>query len=166
MRIELTILGLLMKGNLYGYDIKKKINEASGGFVDTKFGSIYYAIKKSQNKGWIKKKGTEKDGGNPERYVYQITPEGKKYFTKGITRYFEKSFIHFDVDLLLMFLLTLDKNAKEQFVEERLEHLNEKLKDIKKKIAEIEKSKEDISLYSYIESHLKAELAWVKSMKL
>ncbi len=54
MRIELTILGLLMKGNLYGYDIKKKILEVSGGFVDTKFGSIYYAIKKSQNKGWIK----------------------------------------------------------------------------------------------------------------
>ena len=32
MKVLLTILGLLNKGNLYGYDIKKKINENSVGY--------------------------------------------------------------------------------------------------------------------------------------
>ncbi len=165
MSVELTILGLLNNENLYGYDIKKKILEASDGFIDTKFGSVYYAIKKSLKNGWIKQKGSEKEGGNPERYVYQITPEGKKYLKKGLRQYFDQNFLHFDIDIILLFLQTLDKEHKNQFVEDRIEYLNDKLKAIKRKITEVQKSKGNVSLYSYIESHLKAELGWVKTIK-
>jgi DNA-binding PadR family transcriptional regulator len=33
MKIEITILGLLMEGNLYGYEIKKKIVERLEDYV-------------------------------------------------------------------------------------------------------------------------------------
>ncbi len=164
MKVELTILGLLNNENLYGYDIKKKILEASGGFVDTKFGSIYYAIKKSLNNGWIKRKGSEKDGGNPERYIYQITPEGKKYLKKGIRQYFDQNLLHFDIDIMLLFLQTLDKDQKNQFVEDRIEHLADRLAEIKGKITGMKTSDNNL-LFSYIENHLKSELAWIKSIK-
>ena len=45
MSIEIIILGLLIEGNLYGYDIRKRIGERLGEYTDVKFGSIYYALK-------------------------------------------------------------------------------------------------------------------------
>lgn len=165
MKIEITILGLLMEGNLYGYEIKKKIVERLEDYVDIKFGSIYYAIKKSVENGWVKRVGTEKESGNPERYVYEILPAGKKHFKKLLKQYFDTNFIHFDVDIVLMFLDNLAEDQKEQFLEERTTLIREKIDSIKEKI---EKNTEDNSyrhILSYLEQHLKAELGWLKTLK-
>lgn len=166
MRIELTILGLLVEGNLYGYEIKKKIVERLEGFLDIKFGSIYYAIKKAVNNGWVKKIGTEKEGGNPERYIYQIMPAGKKYYKKMLRQYFENNMIHFDIDIVLMFYNSLVEEQKKQFVEDRITVVKEKLASIREKIKEdsiVSENSPQAHLYTYLESHLKAELLWLKS---
>ena len=165
MKILLTILGLLNKSNLYGYEIKKMINEYSGGYVDAKFGSIYYAIKKSLNSGWIKQKGSEKAEGNPERFVYQITPEGKKYFKKGMRKYFDINQLHFDIDILLLFLNSLEGEQMATFIEERTEYLNDNLNSIREKIKDTPKTSDNFNVFNYIENHLKAELLWIKSLK-
>ena len=168
MKIEITILGLLMEGNLYGYEIKKKIVERLGEYVDIKFGSIYYAIKKAVENEWVKRVGTEKDGGNPERYIYQILPAGRKYYKKILKQYFDQTMIHFDIDIVLMFLNTLDDEQKDVFIEERKELLKNKLSEIKEKIEVEEKKKgqeRNLHLYTYLENHLKAELNWIKSLE-
>jgi DNA-binding PadR family transcriptional regulator len=168
MKIELTILGLLMEENLYGYEIKKKIIERLEDYVDIKFGSIYYAIKKAVENGWVKKAGTEKDSGNPERYVYEILPQGRKYFKKLIKQYFEESLIHFDIDIVLMFLnYYLDENST-QFIKDRNSKLKNKLDMIKKRIEDSKKdnlTKKHNMIYTYIEHHLKAEMAWLKTLE-
>ncbi len=165
MKIEITILGLLMEGNLYGYEIKKKIVERLEDYVDIKFGSIYYAIKKSVENGWVKRVGTEKESGNPERYVYEILPAGKKHYKKLLKQYFDTNFIHFDVDIVLMFFDNLTEEQKEQFLEERTTLIKDKIDSIKNKI---EKDADDNSyrhILSYLEHHLKAELSWLKTLK-
>lgn len=167
MKIEITILGLLMDGNLYGYEIKKKIVERLEDYVDIKFGSIYYAIKKAVDNGWVKRVGTEKDSGNPERYVYEILPAGKKYYKKLLKQYFDKVMIHFDIDIVLMFLKNLTQDQKELFVEDRVQLLKEKLDSIKAKIDTEKKVPEDrsyLKVFTYLEHHLKAELNWLKSL--
>ncbi|MCU0821456.1 MAG: PadR family transcriptional regulator [Spirochaetes bacterium] len=168
MRIELTILGLLIEGNLYGYEIKKKIVERLEGFLDIKFGSIYYAIKKAVKNGWVKRIGTEKEGGNPERYVYQILPEGKKYYKKMLRHYFEHNLIHFDIDIVLMFYNSLSSEQKEQFVDDRLTVIKDRLLSVKDKMKDEMKGNQagpQLHLYSYLENHLKAELTWLKTFK-
>jgi DNA-binding PadR family transcriptional regulator len=168
MKIEITILGLLMEGNLYGYEIKKKIVERLEDYVDIKFGSIYYAIKKALDNEWVKKVGTEKDGGNPERYIYQIMPAGRKYYKKMLKQYFEHNLIHFDIDIVLMFYNTLPAELKEQFIEDRIETVKEKVEYIRKKTEEESKLPESgsqVHIYSYLENHLKAELSWLKTLK-
>ena len=168
MKIEITILGLLMEGNLYGYEIKKKIVERLGDYVDIKFGSIYYAIKKAVENEWVKRVGTEKDGGNPERYIYQILPAGRKYYKKLLKQYFDQTLIHFDIDIVLMFLGSLEKDQRETFIEERKEYLKDKLVELKEKVELEEKKKgadNNLYLYTYLENHLKAELAWIKSLE-
>jgi len=168
MKIEITILGLLIEGNLYGYEIKKKIVERLKDYVDIKFGSIYYAIKKAVDNEWVKRAGVEKDGGNPERYIYEILPAGRKHYKKLIKQYFEHNLIHFDIDIVLMFYRSLAPDQREQFIEDRMEHVKGKLAEIKEKIDESVKLSEEesqIHLYTYLESHLKAELTWLKSLK-
>jgi DNA-binding PadR family transcriptional regulator len=168
MKIEITILGLLLEGNLYGYEIKKKIVERLGEYVDIKFGSIYYAIKKAVDNEWVKRVGTEKDGGNPERYIYQILPAGRKYYKKILKQYFDQTMIHFDIDIVLMFFNTLDAEQKEVFIDERKELLKNKLSEIKEKIDIEEKKKgveKNLHLYTYLENHVKAELNWIKSLE-
>ncbi len=168
MKIEITILGLLMEENLYGYEIKKKITERLEDYVDIKFGSIYYAIKKAVESGWVKKVSTEKDSGNPERYVYEILPAGKKHYKKLVKQYYDQFYIHFDIDVVLMFHKFLSDEQKEQFKSDRIDVVKERLNNIKDKI-EIEKNvemeKSYLTILEYLEHHLKAELTWLKSLK-
>jgi DNA-binding PadR family transcriptional regulator len=167
MKIEITILGLLMEENLYGYEIKKKIEDRLEDYVDIKFGSIYYAIKKAVDNGWVKRVGTEKDSGNPERYIYEIMPNGKKHYKKLLKQYFEKTLIHFDIDIVLMFFNYLSVDQKKQFIEQRIALLKDKLDTIKSKI-ESEKAntneKSFYAIFTYLEHHLKAEMNWLKSL--
>ncbi len=167
MKIEITILGLLMERNLYGYEIKKKIVEKLEDYVDIKFGSIYYAIKKAVNNGWVRRVGTEKESGNPERYVYEILPVGKKHYKKLLKQFFDQNMIHFNIDIVLMFLNFLSKEQRTQFVEERTDLIKEKLEAIKDKISREKVTDDELSNFfvlSYIEQHLKAELAWLKTV--
>lgn len=157
------ILGFLMDGKLYGYDIKKKMTEKFSNLVDIKFGSIYYALKTAVQKDWVKSAGKEKDGNNPERFIYQITPAGEKHYIRASRKYFETSKVHFEIDVMLLFLDVMTKEQKEQFKEERIQYTTEKLEEIREKIQN-PKEKMQLSLNSYIESHLKAELAWAKSI--
>lgn len=168
MKIEITILGLLMEGNLYGYEIKKKIVERLEDYVDIKFGSIYYAIKKAVDNGWVKRVGTEKEGGNPERYIYQIMPAGKKYYKKMLKQYYDHNLIHFDIDIVLMFYNSLAAEQKDQFMEDSTEVVKQKLSTIREKIELESRVPENISqmhVLTYLESHLRAELSWLKSLK-
>ncbi|MCU0844565.1 MAG: PadR family transcriptional regulator [Spirochaetes bacterium] len=168
MKIEITILGLLMEENLYGYEIKKKIVERLEDYVDIKFGSIYYAIKKAVDNGWVKRVGTEKEGGNPERYIYQIMPAGRKYYKKMLKQYFDHTMIHFDIDIVLMFYNSLMPEQKEAFIEDRMEAVKEKLVNIKEKVDEemkLPEEKSHIHVFTYLENHLKAELSWLKTLK-
>lgn len=167
MKIEITILGLLIEGNLYGYEIKKKIVERMEDYVDIKFGSIYYAIKKAVENGWVKRVGTEKESGNPERYIYEIMPAGKKYYKKLLKQYFEKNLIHFDIDIILMFFNSLSEDQKNTFIEDRMTNTKEKLDSLKKRI-EKEKSQSNLNnlpILTHLEHHLKAEQNWLKNLK-
>jgi DNA-binding PadR family transcriptional regulator len=167
MKIEITILGLLIEGNLYGYEIKKKIVDRLEDYVDIKFGSIYYAIKKAVENGWVKRVGTEKDSGNPERYIYEILPAGRKHYKKLLKQYFEKNMIHFDIDIILMFYNTLTDEQKTAFIEERMGLIREKLDSLKKKMEEEKKNvrQDNLPVLLYLEHHLKAEMSWLKAMK-
>ena len=151
-----------------GYEIKKKIVERLEDYVDIKFGSIYYAIKKAVDNGWVKRVGTEKESGNPERYVYEILPAGRKHYKKLIKQYFNLNLIHFDIDIVLMFYKFLPDDQQESFIEERTSNIKEKLDSLKDKIEkekEVPFEKSCIDILTYLEHHLKAEHAWLKTLK-
>ncbi|MBE6024368.1 MAG: PadR family transcriptional regulator [Cellulosilyticum sp.] len=76
--IEYIILGLLYAKAKSGYDIKKIMEENIGMFYKASNGSIYPALRKLENKGWIER--CIESAGHREKKIYQITKVGQIAF--------------------------------------------------------------------------------------
>ncbi len=108
---ELLFLGLLVSGPKHGYEIKRQIEEELEPNITLKIKSIYYPLRKLNELGLIEQeKGRE--GRWPEKFVYRLTPKGKKRFDALIAQSFlsvQRPF--FDIDLSIYFLPFIPKSA-------------------------------------------------------
>ena len=98
--------------NFLNISFKRKRREACNNTSDVKFGSIYYSLAKGLKNGWIEKAETEKEGGNPERYIYKITSNGKKTYKKMLKKYMMENETLFFVDPAVMLFDELEENEK------------------------------------------------------
>jgi DNA-binding PadR family transcriptional regulator len=104
MTVRLVILGLLRENPLYGYEIKQIIEEHMSDWTSIAFGSIYFALDKLAQEGFVEKVGVEQPGKWPSRSVYQITPAGRAEFLRLLReswRSVERQY--FDLDICLFF---------------------------------------------------------------
>jgi len=129
---EMLFLGLLMDGPKHGYEIKRKIEEDLFPFVALRIKSIYYPLKKMEQLGLVKK-DVGREGKFPEKYVYSITPKGRKIFNHMITDSFmsiERPF--FNLDLSLYFLQYVNKDIARKKLKGRLIFLKRIKRDLEK----------------------------------
>jgi len=76
--LDYITLGMLYDDNLTGYDIKKYIENGIGVFYKASYGSLYPALKKLTEKGFLTM--YEEPLGGRQKNYYKITNEGKKVF--------------------------------------------------------------------------------------
>jgi PadR family transcriptional regulator, regulatory protein PadR len=77
---DTIVLGILMEGDSYGYEIYKKIIEKSEGAYELKEATLYSSYRRLEQDGSITSYwGDETQGGR--RKYYKITPHGKKVYT-------------------------------------------------------------------------------------
>jgi len=76
--LEYIILGLLMEGDMSGYDMKKTIDHSVGIFYKASYGSLYPALKRLTEKQWVSM--TEEPGNSKKKKIYSLMPEGKENF--------------------------------------------------------------------------------------
>lgn len=74
--LEYIILGLLMEGNMSGYDMKKTIDLSIGMFYKASFGSLYPALKRLTDKEWVSV--AEEEGSSKNKKIYSLLPEGRQ----------------------------------------------------------------------------------------
>jgi len=127
---ELLFLGLLMEGPKHGYEIKRLIEEELLPFIGLKIKSIYYPLKKMEQLGLINK-DVGREGKWPEKFVYSITPKGKKIFDHLVT----ESFLsidrpYFSIDLALYFLPYVEKGIAKRRLRARVIFLNRIKRDL------------------------------------
>jgi len=53
--VHLAVLGLLLEREYHGYDLKRSIDRRMGEWTDIRAESIYYAIAKLEEAGFIKR---------------------------------------------------------------------------------------------------------------
>ena len=128
----MLFLGLLVGGPKHGYEIKRIIEEELYPLVGLEVKSIYYPLKKMEQLGLIKK-DVGREGRWPEKYVYKITPKGKKIFDHLITESFlliERPY--FDIDLSLYFIPYVDQKIARRKLKARLFFLNRIKRELEK----------------------------------
>lgn len=134
---EMLFLGLLMDGPKHGYEIKRKIEEELFPFVGLKVKSIYYPLKKMERLKLVDK-DVGREGKWPEKFVYSITPKGRKIFDHLITESFmsiERPF--FNIDLSLYFLQYVDKKIAQRKLKGRVIFLKRIQRELQKLIQTI-----------------------------
>ena len=106
--LEVAVLGLLCERPRYGYEIEKTIEERNmRNWTDIGFSSIYYVLKKLEEKELIRSK-TKVVENKPPRKVYTVTDEGysvMKEKVKQLLSSFERLISAFDLGLMNMSLL-------------------------------------------------------------
>ena len=75
--MEMLILSLLEARARHGYEIGKLIESRSGGKLKFALPSLYPALLRLENRGWIKGRWVEKPGER-QRCFYKLTAEGRR----------------------------------------------------------------------------------------
>jgi len=125
--LEYIILGMLMQNEMSGYDLKQWMVECTSYFFDASFGSIYPALKRMEDKGYIVYRETVE--GSKFKKLYTITETGKSYFLDWLEKpiNFTKSNHSYLVNIYFYNHLPIEKAMAnlQQFVEILEKHLNE-----------------------------------------
>jgi PadR family transcriptional regulator, regulatory protein PadR len=89
--LDLLILKVLsMQAPLHGYALLSAIRSSSGEVLRVEEGSLYPALHRLEEEGWIKGSWIKKESGHRSR-VYQMTAPGKKRLASETERWAEVS---------------------------------------------------------------------------
>lgn len=81
---DTIILTQLMRGDNYGYEINKNIQQCTGGAYGFKEATLYTAFKRLEQSGLITSYWGENDGPGARRRYYAITDAGKEKWAENI----------------------------------------------------------------------------------
>lgn len=85
--LDLLVLKILSRRpRLHGYVIMTAIQDMSGEVLRVEEGSLYPALHRMEEAGWIRAEWVTKDSGRRTR-VYELTPAGKKQLAAEESRW-------------------------------------------------------------------------------
>ena len=76
--LDMLVLKTLVMGPLHGYGIAKAIHSTSNETLAIEFGSLYPALKRLEQKGWIDSKWEMSEQNRKAKY-YRLTAAGRKH---------------------------------------------------------------------------------------
>ena len=85
--LDLLVLTILSRRpKLHGYALMTAIKETSGEVLTAEEGSLYPALHRMEEAGWIRAEWVLKESGKRAR-IYQLTTTGKKQLASEETRW-------------------------------------------------------------------------------
>src|SRR5215475_3132148 len=85
--LDLLVLKILSRRpGLHGYAIMSAIKEWSGEVLRAEEGSLYPALHRMEESGWIRARWITRENGRRSR-IYELTPDGKKQFDAEESRW-------------------------------------------------------------------------------
>lgn len=169
MSARLVILGFLRDRPLHGYEIKQKIQEHMGDWTSIAFGSIYFALGKLEEEGFISKAAIEQHGHRPSRSIYEITEVGQNEFLRLLRQVWSQpERQYFALDLGLFYMEALPREEIKDYLSRRLawlqvggEHLAGHRAE---SLADEQVPRLAAAIFDHTLAHLQAELAWTREV--
>jgi molybdate-binding protein/DNA-binding PadR family transcriptional regulator len=72
-----ALLGLLARGEMYGYELKRSVEQDFAPFWRIDYAQLYRSLAKMKRSGWVRVR-LESSPRGPVRKAYSITPQGRK----------------------------------------------------------------------------------------
>lgn len=169
MSVRLVILGLLRERPLYGYEIKQIIESHMSDWTSIAFGSIYFALDKLEEEGFIEKIGVEQEGKRPSRRIYQVTSTGREEFMRLLHEVWkEVEHPYYTIDIGLAFMTALPAEEIKSYLQKRLETLEGILAYLDTHQAETMAEKDTpftaAAIFEHSRVHYRSELAWTRDL--
>ena len=171
MLAQYVILGLLKERPMHGYEIKQRFEHISGLFWKVSYGSLYPALRKLSEEGYIVQQQAHED--NVGRKVFHLTEAGGDALLSwlreagsnvGVNRNNRNEFM-----LRLTFFTYVPKTEAESLICTRLKSVNCKLDELAIKITEIRQRNEQgdyykLAMLEYIVRTVRTEKAWLEDI--
>ena len=85
--LDLMVLKILSRrSGLHGYAIMTAIEEMSEGILQVEEGSLYPALRRMEESGWLRAEWVTREGGRRAR-IYTLMAAGKKQLTSEESRW-------------------------------------------------------------------------------
>src|SRR2546421_11164016 len=81
--IQLCLLALLNKEEKNGFQILRELRDRSNGFFDLKEGTLYPALRRLEERGFVESRWQEPTSGMPRKY-YLLTALGRTALPKAM----------------------------------------------------------------------------------
>jgi|SRR6185312_12297737 len=81
--LDLLILRTLAAGPLHGWGIAKRMLVVSGDVLSVGQGSLYPALHRLENQGWIRAEWRDSDLGRPAKF-YALTADGRRQLEREL----------------------------------------------------------------------------------
>ena len=78
--LDLLILKTLVLGSLHGWGISKRLRQLSGDVLEVGQGSLYPALYRLEDRGWVTSEWRTSDEGRRAKF-YTLTADGRRQLT-------------------------------------------------------------------------------------
>lgn len=137
--LELAVLGLLHESPMHGYEIRKRLTELLGPFRAFSYGSLYPALRRAQDAGYI----AEEEASGPTatarkrraRRVYGLTPAGKERFSALVADTGPQNFTDDGFGVHLAFFTATPTQVRLRILEGRRRQVEERREELRRALA-------------------------------
>ena len=169
MSVKAVILGILRKGPLHGYDLKRIIERDMSDWTDIAFGSIYFALDGLAKDGFVTAETRESAERRPARIVYTITETGEIEYLKLLREIWQdRKRTHSPLDTGIAFLSDLPTAEVRGYLQERIVNLERALELLAEHetetLANVDIPSESRFIFSHSRHQLQAELDWSREV--
>ena len=84
--LELLILNTLSRQAMHGYGIAQRIHECVDDLIRIEDGSLYPALYRMEDRGWIRAEWGVSENGRRAKY-YQLTRTGRKQLAREVANW-------------------------------------------------------------------------------
>ncbi|HNY16886.1 MAG TPA: PadR family transcriptional regulator [Treponemataceae bacterium] len=169
MSVKTVILGILQRGPLHGYDLKRIIGQEMGDWTDIAFGSIYFALDGLAKDGFVTGETMESAERRPSRIVYTITESGRAEYLRLLREIWQSDAReHSPLDIGIAFLHDLPRDEVKGYLAARVVGMEKGLKYLRaheaETMAQPEVPSESRFIFSHARFRMEAEISWAREV--
>ncbi|HET7801183.1 MAG TPA: PadR family transcriptional regulator [Humibacillus xanthopallidus] len=165
--LEFAVLGLLHDGPLHGYELRKRLTTALGIFRALSYGSLYPALKRLVDAGWIHEtQEPAAAGGKRPRITYELTADGKEHFQDLVAASGPDAWDDDDFDVRFAFFSRTEAQVRLRILEGRRSRLEERLANIRDASARNRERMDGytLALQQHGEDAAEREVRWLEEL--